>query len=191
MKTLITRGAKFLPNSNGNTPLHWAALNGHTAAVEALLTGFADASIDVLSRNAFGKSALTDAINAGHENIARLILSHRSAEPPASFAPGLRDDADAGPKQASGGAGTSNEPVGEGADGDDSDVLDEEGEGVYEGESSDVAAAAGGSAGAAGAAASDAVAAASLAAELGLSPSGVEPDSAASQQAPSASGSSE
>ena len=78
---LVDRGARCEPNANGNTPLHWAALNGHAAVVALLLERF-EASIDALAKNAFGKSALTDAINAGHEDIARLILSHRSADPP-------------------------------------------------------------------------------------------------------------
>lgn len=80
---LLDRGARCERNANGNTPLHWAALNGHAAVVALLLDHFDEKTIDALAKNAFGKSALTDAINAGHEDIARLILSHRSADPPA------------------------------------------------------------------------------------------------------------
>ena len=74
---LVDRGAKFSANFNGNTPLHWAALNGHAGIAKAILEkdGFI---LDVLAKNVFGKSALTEALNGGHEDIARLILTHPS-----------------------------------------------------------------------------------------------------------------
>jgi ankyrin repeat protein len=77
---LMSNNALFLPNTNGNTPLHWAALNGHLAVVNALITHYSD-SIQVLKKNSFGKSALTEAISNGHEEIAREILKHFSADP--------------------------------------------------------------------------------------------------------------
>jgi ankyrin repeat protein len=108
---LIQRGALFVPNANGNTPLHWAALNGHAAIVTMLLERFEDC--DALAMNAFGKSALTDAINGGHDDIARIILSHRSADPAA----------------AKGGAG--------GSDGGEDDDAMDEGDGADEGDGGD------------------------------------------------------
>jgi ankyrin repeat protein len=77
-KLLVEHGATFLPNGSGNTPLHWAALNGQTAMVDYLVKTFED--IDVFAKNSFNKSAFTEAINAGHEDIARIILSHRSVD---------------------------------------------------------------------------------------------------------------
>lgn len=79
VRLLASRGAKFTANSSGNTPLHWAVLNGQTAVI-ALLMELYDGSVDVLAKNAFGKSALTEALNRGDEDIARLMLNHRSVD---------------------------------------------------------------------------------------------------------------
>lgn len=76
VQVLLVRGAVFRPNESGNTPLHWAALNGHAAIVGLLLDRVAD--IQPLAKNAFGRSALTEALGHGHEDIGRLILSHHS-----------------------------------------------------------------------------------------------------------------
>jgi hypothetical protein len=130
---LIERGAAFVANSNGNTPLHWAALNGHAAAVSALLEKFEDA--DVLAMNAFGKSALTDAINGGHEEIARLILSHRSADPAAAKGGAGGGDGDGG--------------LQEEEEDDDEEDGEEDGEEGEEGDAPGAAAAEGSSGGAA------------------------------------------
>lgn len=51
-------GANHAPNNSGNTPLHWASSAGHTKTVKLLLSKFKD--IDVLQKNKFGKSALTE-----------------------------------------------------------------------------------------------------------------------------------
>lgn len=111
---LVDRGARCEPNANGNTPLHWAALNGHAAVVGVLLGRFE--GMDALAKNAFGKSALTDAINAGHEDIARLILSHRSVDP-SGGRPGVAGV---------GGAGAGGASVDEEDDGSGEDVGDED-----------------------------------------------------------------
>lgn len=83
LAALFEKGAKILPNLNGNTALHYAALMGQKAAVELLLENWekaAPADMDVLVKNSFGKSALTEALNGGHEDIARLVLKHKSVD---------------------------------------------------------------------------------------------------------------
>ena len=44
-------------NISGNTPLHWAALNGHTIVVDYLIINGAD----VFAKNSFGKTAFDEA----------------------------------------------------------------------------------------------------------------------------------
>ena len=85
---LLTRGARHVANAAGNTPLHWACLNGHAAAAELLLARARAGEVDVYAMNSQGRSAFTVAIGAGHEALARSLLQHASAEPPASFAGG-------------------------------------------------------------------------------------------------------
>lgn len=63
---LLQRGARVLPNANGNTALHWAVLNKSVGCVRALL-GSAEA--DVLAKNGFGRSALTEAFAAEQTDI--------------------------------------------------------------------------------------------------------------------------
>jgi ankyrin repeat protein len=74
-----TFSAVHAANASGNTPLHWACLNGHKAIVELLLSAFAD--IDVYAKNSFGRSAFTEALSAGHDEIGRLLLTSPSADP--------------------------------------------------------------------------------------------------------------
>ena len=56
IEKLVARGAKCLPNANGNTALHWAVLNNHLNCVKYLLDNISD--IDVMIKNNVGKSAL-------------------------------------------------------------------------------------------------------------------------------------
>ena len=119
---LLERGARYTANASGNTPLHWAALNGHAAVVEALLSRLGAEVLDVLAKNAFGKSALTDAINSGHEDLARVILSHPSADP--GFQARLRRAAGG-----AGGAGGAGEIPGEAEEGEEGEEEGEEGAG--------------------------------------------------------------
>ena len=58
-----------LQNETGNTPLHYAALNGKKEAVEMLVEAKASAKIN----NNFGRSALEDALQAGHGDIAEVL----------------------------------------------------------------------------------------------------------------------
>ena len=78
VKFLIENGCKFLKNDSGNTPLHRAVLLEHFDIVKELLNGFDD--IDVLDKNAFGKSALDIAFERGNEDIINALLNHDSAK---------------------------------------------------------------------------------------------------------------
>lgn len=74
---LMDRGAKFGPNESGNTPLHWAASNGHADVVKLLLEHYKE--IDVLEKNDFGRSSLTEGFGSKSTDTARLLLEHDSA----------------------------------------------------------------------------------------------------------------
>ena len=76
-KLLIQRGASHLKNQSGNTPLHWAAASGHEQNVRLLLEHFDD--IDVLQKNDFGRSALTEGFSSQDHGVVKLLLEHDSA----------------------------------------------------------------------------------------------------------------
>ena len=106
---LLRLGARHLPNSSGNTPLHWAVQNRQASAVRALLAAPPTAGVDVLQRNGFGKSALTDAFGLDRADITQLLLEHTSAA--ALDAP------------AAGAGAVVEEETDEAADGDDEDAA--------------------------------------------------------------------
>ena len=70
IKALIAAGWKADSlNSDRETPLHWAAGNGHTATVEALLKHGADKS----KKDNSGKTAGELAVERGHPSVAELL----------------------------------------------------------------------------------------------------------------------
>ena len=95
---LLCRGAKHIPNENGATPLHWAAGAGKSGVCKLLLDHFDALSkvssssssgddcgdnikpLDVLLKNSFGRSALTEAFTSGDTETVGVLLNHDSAE---------------------------------------------------------------------------------------------------------------
>jgi hypothetical protein len=78
VRLLLQRGAKHFPNDAGNTPLHWAAAAGHESIVQCLLQE-TRLNIDVLQKNEFGRSALTEGFSSKDTAVAKLLLEHDSA----------------------------------------------------------------------------------------------------------------
>lgn len=79
VKYLHSKGAKYTPNEGGNTPLHWCVQTKQVSVVEFLLTAYDDA-IDVFNhKNVAGKSAVAEAFDNGHSQLAVLLLKHKSA----------------------------------------------------------------------------------------------------------------
>ncbi|MGK3761079.1 MAG: hypothetical protein ACI8RD_013397 [Bacillariaceae sp.] len=68
----------FTSNSSGNTPLHWAAANGQVSVVE-FWTSQTIVEVDVLKKNNFGRSALTEGFSSEKEGVVKAILEHDSA----------------------------------------------------------------------------------------------------------------
>ena len=87
---LIEHKAKYVNNESGNSPLHWAVLNKHLDVTKLLMASYPE--IDVLAKNGFGKSALTEAFGAGEAAITSLILEHKSAAELEKKAPAASDD---------------------------------------------------------------------------------------------------
>mmetsp|Transcript_9621 Transcript_9621/g.23968 ORF Transcript_9621/g.23968 Transcript_9621/m.23968 type:complete len:438 (+) Transcript_9621:132-1445(+) len=71
-------GQSFSKNSSGNTPLHWAAANGHGPVVE-FWTSQSIVEIDVLEKNNFGRSALTEGFSSEKEDVVKALLEHDSS----------------------------------------------------------------------------------------------------------------
>ena len=89
VQLLLSRGAYHLQNDNGNTPLHWAAASGHAEVVNIMLNHFDAAAktkknklqpLDVLLKNNFGRSALTEGFQSGDTKTVEHLLNHDSAE---------------------------------------------------------------------------------------------------------------
>ena len=66
VKILMLKGAKDAPNKTGNYALHWAVQNQHLPVVKLLLE---QESADILKKNSFGKSALTEAFGRDNADI--------------------------------------------------------------------------------------------------------------------------
>ncbi|CAM9928264.1 unnamed protein product, partial [Hapterophycus canaliculatus] len=81
IKALIKAGASHLPNGAGNRPLQWAVQNKHDECVRTLMELYPESSqMNVLDKNGFGKSSLTDAFRTGDAEMVKMVLNHKSAE---------------------------------------------------------------------------------------------------------------
>jgi hypothetical protein len=76
MAILKEFGAAFKLNEQRNSPLHWAAQNGRADAIKFLIDHY---EVDVLEKNAMGRSALTEAFQSKNTDCIELCLSHPSA----------------------------------------------------------------------------------------------------------------
>lgn len=61
-------------DDNGNTPLHWAAANGHKEVTELLLANKAD----VNAKNNDGATPLYAAAGTGHQDVVELLLANKA-----------------------------------------------------------------------------------------------------------------
>ena len=78
LRVLKEFGAIYLGNKQGNLPTHWAAQNGKVETLQFLIDNYAD-QIDMLAKNSFGRSSLTDAFQSQNEAVIEICLSHPSA----------------------------------------------------------------------------------------------------------------
>lgn len=90
VSVLLAAGAVYQANHAGNTPLHWACLLGHASVAAVLLAEVS--GLDIFAKNSAGRSAFTEALGAGHEELARTLLNHSSAEPPENAGVDEEDD---------------------------------------------------------------------------------------------------
>lgn len=78
LQLLLAAGAGVnITDKDGNTPLNWAAWNGHINCVRALL---AAPGIDVNLPDKWGQSPLYCAATRGHDDCVRTLLSARGVE---------------------------------------------------------------------------------------------------------------
>jgi predicted nicotinamide N-methyase len=75
---LLEHGARCFANAAGNSPLHWALLNKQVGCTKELLRPGC-VGVDVLSRNAQGKTCVTLAFDSGNTELLQLVLEHPSA----------------------------------------------------------------------------------------------------------------
>lgn len=78
VERLLAAGASVdLPNESGNRPLHWAVQQGHLEVVQALLRS---GEADVLVKNHFGRSVVTEAFDKADARVVEAVLQHSSAK---------------------------------------------------------------------------------------------------------------
>ncbi|CAB9496213.1 EEF1A lysine methyltransferase 3 [Seminavis robusta] len=77
LTALTAKDTVVVVNHSGNTPLHWAAANGQEHTVQLLVQRLPD--LDVLQKNKFGRSALTEGFSSQNTNVVKYLLEHDSA----------------------------------------------------------------------------------------------------------------
>ena len=78
VQLLLSQNHTLTKNQSGNTPLHWAAERGQGDVVNILITTNLD-GVDVLEKNDFGRSALTEGFTSQNESVVKSLLEHDSA----------------------------------------------------------------------------------------------------------------
>ena len=76
---LLHHKASYTTNKSLNTPLHWAASNGHEKIVEIIINHDFGFELDVLVKNEFGRSILTEGFGSKNTKLVGLLLEHDSA----------------------------------------------------------------------------------------------------------------
>mmetsp|Transcript_10672 Transcript_10672/g.16094 ORF Transcript_10672/g.16094 Transcript_10672/m.16094 type:complete len:544 (-) Transcript_10672:2668-4299(-) len=109
VQLLLHNGARHLMNTSKNTPLHWAARNGHEGVVEMILKhdfrlhGCNDnglgLDIDVLQKNEFGRSILTEGFASENTKLVGLLLEHDSASEDKLLDGGTENDENSNEKE--------------------------------------------------------------------------------------------
>lgn len=79
VKFLVYHKHAFTKNASGNTALHWAASNGQASIVSFFTSQKCLEDIDVLEKNEFGRSALTEGFSSQKEGVVEALLEHDSA----------------------------------------------------------------------------------------------------------------
>lgn len=94
-RLLLQKGASLQTNQSGNTPLHWAAASGHTRVIQVLLQESPwNEDVDVLQKNDFGRSILTEGFSSQCTEVVKLLLEHDSATEEKLLAGGQEVNAD-------------------------------------------------------------------------------------------------
>ncbi|KAI3316997.1 hypothetical protein HD806DRAFT_399799 [Xylariaceae sp. AK1471] len=78
MKLLIDKHNTDVRDKYDETPLSWAASNGHAAAVNVLLS---TQGVNPDSKNEYGQTPLYQAAGHGHETVVKLLLSTKGVDP--------------------------------------------------------------------------------------------------------------
>lgn len=69
---LLSSGSVDVPDGNGQSPLSWAARNGHEAVARLLL----DNAADFQSKDTYGLTPFSWAAGRGHDNVVKLLLNN-------------------------------------------------------------------------------------------------------------------
>lgn len=81
---LLDHGAVYKANSSGNFPIHWAAQNAQPEALKVLLARIPECN--VLAKNDFGRSTLTEAFDCKNSDVLEACLTHPSSAEDKMFA---------------------------------------------------------------------------------------------------------